>query len=110
MPVRALSVAFMLTLGLAVATAIQIIGALLVLALMVTPAAAALQISASPAATAALSVLFAVVSTVGGILLAIGSTLPISPYITTISFTIYVACRLAGSRRAGRGWVARPAH
>jgi zinc/manganese transport system permease protein len=108
-PVRVLSVVFMLTLGLAVATAIQIIGALLVLALMVTPAAAALQISASPAATAGLSVLFAVVSTVGGILLAIGSTLPVSPYVTTISFTIYVLCRVAGSRRARRGWVARPA-
>lgn len=108
-PVRLLSVVFMLTLGLAVATAIQIIGALLVLALMVTPAAAALQISASPAATAALSVLFAVISTVGGILLAVGSTLPVSPYVTTISFTIYVLCRIAGSRRARHGWVARPA-
>jgi zinc/manganese transport system permease protein len=108
-PVRALSVVFMLTLGLAVATAIQIIGALLVLALMVTPAAAALQISASPAATAALSVVFAVISTVGGILLAIGSTLPVSPYVTTISFTIYVLCRIAGSRRSRHGWVARPA-
>jgi zinc/manganese transport system permease protein len=45
-----------------------------------------------------LSMLFGLVSAVGGILLAIGGSLPISPYITTISFAIYVVCRLIGSR------------
>lgn len=108
-PVRAVGLVFMLTLGLAVAAAIQVIGALLVLALMVTPAAAARQVTASPAATAALSVLFALVATVGGILLAVGSTLPISPYVTTLSFAIYLCCRLAGTVRNRRGWVLRPA-
>lgn len=48
-PARLLSVVFLLTLGLAVAAAIQVIGALLVLALMVTPAAAAYRVSANPA-------------------------------------------------------------
>ena len=33
-------------------------------------------------------------SAVGGILLATAGTLPVSPYITTISFAIYVVCRL----------------
>jgi zinc/manganese transport system permease protein len=36
---------------------------------------------------------------VGGILLALGSSVPISPYVTTISFLIYLVCRLAGARR-----------
>jgi len=42
---------------------------------------------------------FGVVSAVGGILLAVMGTLPVSPYITTISFLIYLGCRLLGARR-----------
>jgi zinc/manganese transport system permease protein len=49
-------------------------------------------------------VLFATGSVVGGILLALGSSIPISPYVTTISFLIYVVCRIAGARRHRRGW------
>ncbi len=55
-----------------------------------------------------LSVLFAVASIEGGILLALGSSIPISPYVTTISFTIYAVCRVAGGRRTRR-WGARRA-
>lgn len=93
-PTRTLSLVFMLLLGLTVAVAVQVIGALLVMALLVTPAAAALRVSASPILVPVLSMLFGFVSAVGGILLAIGGSLPISPYITTISFAIYVVCRL----------------
>jgi zinc/manganese transport system permease protein len=104
-PSRALSLVFMVVLGLTVAVSVQIIGALLVLALLVTPAAAALRVSASPVMVPVLSMVFGFVSAVGGILIAIGSTLPISPFITTISFLIYLACRIVGSRQgavAGR--------
>jgi zinc/manganese transport system permease protein len=104
-PTRVVSLAFMVLLGLTVAVSVQIIGALLVLALLVTPAAAALRVSASPVVVPLLAMTFGFVSAVGGILLAIGGSLPISPYITTISFTIYVVCRLIGVRtsaRAGR--------
>ncbi|MEO7147595.1 MAG: metal ABC transporter permease [Terrimesophilobacter sp.] len=99
-PVVALSLGFMILLGLAVAVSIQIVGALLVLALLVTPAAAAMRVTASPLLTPLLSVAFALVAMVGGILLAIGGGLPISPYVTTISFLIYLVCRVVGSRRA----------
>jgi len=100
-PGRALGLLFVLLLGLVVAVAVHIIGALLVLALLVTPAAAALRVSSSPRLVPVLSVVFGVVSAVGGILLALGGSLPVSPYITTISFLIYLVCRLAG-RRLGR--------
>ena len=81
----------------------QIIGALLVLALLVTPAAAAMRVAApAPCSSRVLSVLFGFVSAVGGILLAIGGSLPISPYITTISFVIYVVCRVIAWRRTRR--------
>ncbi|MCA1942637.1 MAG: metal ABC transporter permease [Yonghaparkia sp.] len=99
-PSRALSIVFMTLLGLTVAVSVQIIGALLVMALLVTPAAAALRVSSSPVLVPVLSMVFGFVSAVGGILLAIGGSLPISPYITTISFAIYLVCRLIG-RRAG---------
>ncbi|MFI9201116.1 metal ABC transporter permease [Streptomyces sp. NPDC053048] len=102
-PVRALSTAFMLVLGLAVALCVQIVGALLVLSLLVTPAAAAARVTASPVRLPLLSVVFALVSMEGGILLALGSTVPISPFVTTISFLIYLGCRLVGGRRISRG-------
>ena len=106
-PVRGLSPVFMLVLGLTVAMAIQVVGALLVLSLLVTPAAAAMRVTASALWVPVLSVIFAMVSTVGGILLALGGSIPISPYITTISFTIWVVCRLLGSARTRRGWSRR---
>lgn len=99
LPVGVISMLFMVLLGLAVAISIQVVGALLVLSLLVTPAAAAMRVTASPLATPLLSVAFAVTAVVGGILLALGGGLPISPYVTTISFLIYIACRIIGSRR-----------
>jgi zinc/manganese transport system permease protein len=107
-PVRLLSPAFMLVLGLTVAMSIQIVGALLVLSIVCTPAAAAMRVTASRALTVALSVSFATVSVVGGILIALGSSLPISPYITTISFGFYILCRVLGTLRERRGWAGRP--
>lgn len=101
-PTRFVSLAFMVLLGLIVAVSVQIIGALLVLALLVTPAAAALRLSASPIVVPLLSMLFGFVSAVGGILLAIGGSLPISPYITTISFVIYLVARLVGLKAKPR--------
>jgi zinc/manganese transport system permease protein len=101
-PTRFVSLTFMVLLGLIVAVSVQIIGALLVLALVVTPAAAALRLSASPILVPALAMVFGFVAAVGGILLAIGGSLPISPYITTISFLIYLVARLVGLRARPR--------
>jgi len=104
---RALSIVFMLLLGLTVAAAIQIIGALLVLALLCTPAAAAMQVSANARNITLLSVAFSTTAMIGGILLALGSEVPISPYVTTLSFLTYAVCRVIGVRRTKRGWAAR---
>ena len=98
-PTTAVSLIFMLLLGLIVAVSVHIIGALLVMALLVTPAAAAMRVSSGPVAVPVLAAVFGFVSAVGGILLAIAGTLPVSPYITTISFAIYVVCRIVGARR-----------
>jgi zinc/manganese transport system permease protein len=107
-PSRALSLGFMVLLGLMVAVAVQIIGALLVMALLVTPAAAAMRVSSSPRLVPVLSMIFGFVSATGGVLLAIGGSLPISPYITTISFVIYLVCRVVGARRGRSRTLSRP--
>jgi zinc/manganese transport system permease protein len=109
LPAGLLSIAFTLLLGLAVSLAVQVVGALLVLSLLVTPAAAAFRVTASPVLAPLLSTVFAVVSAVGGILLALGGTIPISPFVTTISFTIYLVCRVLSARRRRSGWGTRTA-
>ncbi|MFE6734670.1 metal ABC transporter permease [Microbacterium sp. NPDC057650] len=100
-PTRLVGLLFMVLLGLIVAVAVHIIGALLVMALLVTPAAAAMRVSAGPVAVPLLAALFGFVAAVGGILLALAGTLPVSPYITTISFLIYLGC-WAAQRIRGR--------
>ena len=99
-PTRAVSLLFMVLLGLIVAVSVHIIGALLVMALLVTPAAAAMRVTAGPIAVPLLAALFGFLSAVGGILLALAGTLPVSPYITTLSFTIYVVCWIVQKTRA----------
>jgi zinc/manganese transport system permease protein len=98
-PLRGLSMVFMLLLGVSVALSVQVVGSLLVLALLITPAAAAIQLTASPVKAVVLSVVFAELSTVGGIMLALAGSLPISPYVTTISFLIYIVCRVIAMMR-----------
>ena len=93
-PTKTLGIVFMLLLALAVAASVQVVGALLVMTLLVTPAAAALRLTSSPVLVPVLSVSFAVVSVLGGILLALGGGLPISPYVTTLSFAIYLVARV----------------
>ncbi|KHL04965.1 metal ABC transporter permease [Sinomonas humi] len=102
-PVRFLGILFMFLLGVSVALSIQVVGALLVLALLITPAAAAQKATSSPALAVFLSVVFAEMATVGGILLSLGGRIPISPYITTLSFLIYLVCAGIGLLRVRRG-------
>jgi len=99
-PTKTLGVVFLLLLGLTVAATVQVVGALLALSLLVTPAASALRVTSSPRLAPVLSVLFALTASVGGILLAAGGSLPISPYVTTISFVIYGVCRVIAKVRA----------
>ncbi|WP_442943450.1 metal ABC transporter permease [Nocardia sp. NBC_00565] len=98
-PVRALSVVFAVMLGITAAFGVQIVGALLVLALLITPAAAAAQLTANPVRATVLAVVFAETAAVGGILLSLAPGVPVSTFVTTISFLIYLICRVVGPRR-----------
>ncbi len=98
-PVRALSIVFAVLVGITAALGVQIVGALLVMALLITPAAAAAFVTASPVKATILSIVFAELAAVGGILLSLAPGVPVSSFVTTISFVIYLICRLGGSRR-----------
>ncbi|MBF6332750.1 metal ABC transporter permease [Nocardia transvalensis] len=97
-PVRALSVVFAVLLGVTAAFGVQIVGALLVLSLLITPAAAAAHLTASPVRATLLAIAFAELAAVGGILLSLAPGVPVSTFVTTISFATYVLCRLIGPR------------
>jgi zinc/manganese transport system permease protein len=97
-PVRALGIVFAALVGVTAAQGVQIVGALLVMSLLITPAAAAARVFDSPTATVAASVVFAEVSAVGGILLSLAPGVPVSVFVTAISFAIFLVCWLIGSR------------
>lgn len=94
-PVRALSVAFLVLLGAATAETSQITGTLLVFALLVMPPATAQQLTVRPAASLLSSVLIAVTVTWAALIAAYYSPYPIGFYVTTFAFAAYVLARLA---------------
>ncbi|MFF7403395.1 metal ABC transporter permease [Streptomyces murinus] len=98
-PVRALSVVFLVLLGAATAEASQITGTLLVFALMVIPAATAQTLTARPASSLALSVLLALAATWLGLTAAYYSPYPLGFFVTSIAFAGYL---LALGRRSLR--------
>jgi zinc/manganese transport system permease protein len=93
-PTRALALAFLLLLGMAVAATAEITGALLVFALLVTPAATAQQITARPLPGLVLSVALALLVTWVGLGIAYFSPYPVGFWVTSLSFGLYVAVRL----------------
>ncbi|OZM70920.1 helicase [Amycolatopsis antarctica] len=106
-PVHILSPVFAVLVGIATALGVQIVGALLVVALMVTPAAAAARITASPWRATVLAIVFAEVAALGGIVLSLAPGAPVSAFVTAISFVIYLTCRLVSYLR-GRTRKQRP--
>ncbi|XVV04240.1 metal ABC transporter permease [Actinosynnema sp. CA-248983] len=99
-PVRTLSVVFFVLVGVATALTVQIVGALLVLSLMITPAAAASRVTASPVKATLLAVVFAETAVVVGILLSLAPGVPVSAFVTAVSFLIYLVCRAFGRSRS----------
>jgi zinc/manganese transport system permease protein len=99
-PVRAVSLAFLLLLGLAVAATSQITGVLLVFALLVAPAASAQAITARPSASLALTVVLGLLIVWLGLASAYFSPYPAGFFISTVAFAIYVLARMLALARA----------
>ncbi len=93
-PVRALSVVFLLLLGLAVGATSQITGVLLVFSLLVTPAATAQILTARPAVSLVLTVALGLLVVWLGLGIAYFSVYPAGFFITAISFAVYLLARV----------------
>jgi zinc/manganese transport system permease protein len=98
-PIRALSVGFLVVLGLAVASTALITGALLVFALLVMPAAAANQLVVRPGQAMIVSVALGLVIVWTSLTISYFTDLPIGFLVTAVGFLIYALARLA--RRFG---------
>ncbi|HEX3909200.1 MAG TPA: metal ABC transporter permease [Solirubrobacteraceae bacterium] len=108
-PVRALSLAFLLLLALAVGATSQITGVLLVFALLVAPAASAQALTARPAVSLALTVAFGLLIVWLGLGIAYFSIYPAGFFVTAVAFAIYLLARLAAFARGRWGAGARDA-
>jgi zinc/manganese transport system permease protein len=110
-PVRALSVAFLVLLGAATAEASQITGTLLVFALLVMPAATAQALTARPVRTLALTIAIGLIVTWLGLSVAYYTPFPVGFFITSFAFAGYIgaqAVRHARPRWRGRSTIASP--
>jgi zinc/manganese transport system permease protein len=99
-PVRALSAAFLMLLGAAVAEAAQVTGALLVFALLVMPAATAQRLTARPLPSLLLTVVIGWTLTWAGLVYAYYSSRPVGFAITTFAFAALVLAQVAAYLRA----------
>ncbi|MGH7241771.1 MAG: metal ABC transporter permease, partial [Candidatus Saccharimonadales bacterium] len=102
-PVKLLGIVFLYVLALTVTAAAQIVGTLLVLSLAITPAAAAQRLASRPFHITLISVAFALIASLGGILASLASgTVKPSVFVTGISFALYVFARVYGKRSPQR--------
>jgi zinc/manganese transport system permease protein len=90
LPVRLLSVVFLVLLGCAAAEVSQITGALLVFALLVMPAASAQQLTATPAFSFALTIALAIVITWLALAVAYFSVYPVGFFVTSFGMAVFV--------------------
>ena len=101
-PVGALAIVFLLIMAAAVAEAVQVVGVLLILTLLITPGATAERLTARPGRATVYSVGLALFCILGGIILALVTNLPVSVYVTSLSFALYLLARfVAGPMTLG---------
>lgn len=92
-PTFGVGLAFMLLIAAAVSISVQVVGVLLIFALMVTPAATALRIARRPVQGMVLSAAIALLATWAGLFVSFYIPFPVSFFITTITFALYLAAR-----------------
>src|SRR5207253_11281800 len=89
-PVRLLSVAFMVLLAITVSASVQVVGVLLIFALMILPAAAAQHVTAQPGRAIGLAGVLAVIYVWAGLLVGFYLPCPPSFFITAFAFLTFV--------------------
>jgi zinc/manganese transport system permease protein len=98
--VLGMNIIFLLLVALATSIAIQVVGVLLIFALMVTPAAIAERLSRQPLHGILISVAVALLATWFGLFIAYYQPYPVSFFITSAVFIVYIIVRLNGWRQS----------
>jgi zinc/manganese transport system permease protein len=93
MPTFLLGIVFMLLVAVATSIAVQVVGVLLIFSLMVTPAAIGQQLAKRPQRAMIISIVTAVIATWLGLLIAFYEPYPVSFFITSIVFVLYLFVR-----------------
>ncbi len=93
-PVRLISMVFLLVVALSAAAAVQVVGTLLIFALLVTPGAVAQQLTARPWRGLALTVGLSVLMVWAGLAVAYFTVVPVGFAVTTLAFAAYVGTRI----------------
>ena len=93
-PVRALSVAFLLVLAVAVTAAVQVVGVLLIFTLLLTPAAIAERVCRTPGRAMALCVGLSVAFVWAGLAVTYYSQFPVGFLVTAFAFAGYLVARV----------------
>jgi zinc/manganese transport system permease protein len=106
-PVRGLSLLFLVLLGVAAAEVSQITGTLLVFALLVVPAATAQLLTPNPLKSVALAIAISLAITWAGLTVAYYSLYPVGFFITSFAFGAYLAVRGGQALRGSRFGSAR---
>ncbi len=107
-PVRLISIVFMLLLAITVAEAVQVVGVLLVFALLVAPAASAVCLTNRPFRAIAFSVALGLLFTWVGLALAFIGHFPVSFYISVLAALTYFASVLIARYRTPRRYMPLP--
>ena len=108
-PVRALSVIFLLVLALAAAASTFVVGVLLSSALLIAPAAAAVALAGRPSRALLLSVAFGLLIMWCGLLISFAGSWhhpPVGFSITSLAAVVYLVATVIGRRRGPRRIVA----
>lgn len=98
--VLGIGIAFMLLIAAATSIAVQVVGVLLIFSLMVTPAAIAERLASKPTQGIVISILIAILATWLGLFISFYLPYPVSFFITSIVFVIYIFVRLMPSLKS----------
>jgi len=112
-PAGLVATALLVVVAVTVSLSIQVMGAILVFTLLVGPAATAIRLTRRPSASLLLSALLGVAYIWGGVTLAVASgDLPVSFFVASIAFAVYLPVRLLTERRSAtrRGREPAPGH
>lgn len=96
-PAFGVGLAFMLLIAAATSIAVQVVGVLLIFSLMVTPAAVAQRLARRPVHGIFISIAVALFATWCGLFVSFYLPYPVSFFITSITFGVYVFVRFAQS-------------